>query len=216
MTQFRLIKRTRQLTEYSCGASALRVGTYTTEGRMAPACGYRSIRSYTLRGMSVFTLNPSSRAMLAEMEKSCVQRPSVSAVASSFERSWGKCFDRISVTNALTWARAPQGTAELALVVEDPDAPDGTFTHWLASGLPPASVALPQRVPPSQSQIPGPTPLTQGRNDFGDVGYIKAAMQDVKMRVSAIEQNIGLLNGRVDRMEARLSRIERRLELTEV
>jgi Raf kinase inhibitor-like YbhB/YbcL family protein len=79
--------------------------------------------------------------------------------------------DGDDVSPALTWARAPEGTIELALIVEDPDAPSGTFTHWLTFGLPPASVAVPQRVPATQSQIPGPTPLTQGRNDFGDVGY---------------------------------------------
>lgn len=79
--------------------------------------------------------------------------------------------DGDDVSPALTWARAPEGTAGLALLVEDPDAPDGTFTHWLAFGLPPATVAVPQRVPSSQSQIPGPTPLTQGTNDFGDIGY---------------------------------------------
>lgn len=79
--------------------------------------------------------------------------------------------DGDDVSPALTWARAPEGTAELALIVDDPDAPGGTFTHWLAFGLPPASVALPQRVPPLDRQVPGPTPLTQGRNDFGEIGY---------------------------------------------
>lgn len=79
--------------------------------------------------------------------------------------------DGDDVSPALQWARAPEGTSGLALVVEDPDAPGETFTHWLAFGLPPATVAVPQRVPSSQSRIPGPTPLTQGRNDFGDVGY---------------------------------------------
>ena len=36
---------------------------------------------------------------------------------------------------ALTWTGAPPGTQGWAVVVEDPDAPTGTFTHWLVTGL---------------------------------------------------------------------------------
>lgn len=79
--------------------------------------------------------------------------------------------DGDDVSPALTWSRAPEDTTELALIIEDPDAHGGTFTHWLAFGLPPASVAVPQRVPPLGRQVPGPTPLTQGENDFGAIGY---------------------------------------------
>jgi Raf kinase inhibitor-like YbhB/YbcL family protein len=79
--------------------------------------------------------------------------------------------DGDNVSPAFTWTRAPEDTTELALVVDDPDAPDGTFTHWLAFGIPAASVAVPQRVPPLDRQVPGPTPMTQGRNDFGEIGY---------------------------------------------
>lgn len=62
---------------------------------------------------------------------------------------------------ALAWSGLPAGTASLALEVDDPDAPGGTFTHWLAWGLDPSSGAL-----------PGGTPApTEGRNGFGGTGY---------------------------------------------
>jgi Raf kinase inhibitor-like YbhB/YbcL family protein len=42
----------------------------------------------------------------------------------------------------LAWRGVPDGTAELALVVDDPDAPGGTYVHWIVTGLAPTLVAL--------------------------------------------------------------------------
>jgi Raf kinase inhibitor-like YbhB/YbcL family protein len=64
---------------------------------------------------------------------------------------------------ALEWDEPPEGTAELALLCEDPDAPGGPFLHWLVTGI---SV--------------GTRPIAEGEtpagargwpNDFGDTGY---------------------------------------------
>ncbi|MFI8100574.1 YbhB/YbcL family Raf kinase inhibitor-like protein [Streptomyces sp. NPDC086023] len=41
------------------------------------------------------------------------------------------------VSPPLTWTAAPRGTAELLLLCEDPDAPDGSFLHWLVTGIDP-------------------------------------------------------------------------------
>jgi Raf kinase inhibitor-like YbhB/YbcL family protein len=61
----------------------------------------------------------------------------------------------------LEWSNLPEGTRALALIVDDPDAPGGTFTHWLAWGLDPKAgvVAEGERAP------------AQGRNDFDVAGY---------------------------------------------
>jgi Raf kinase inhibitor-like YbhB/YbcL family protein len=60
----------------------------------------------------------------------------------------------------LAWNDLPPGTVSLALIVDDPDAPGGTFTHWLAWSIDPAgSLAEGERAP------------REGRNDFGAVGY---------------------------------------------
>jgi Raf kinase inhibitor-like YbhB/YbcL family protein len=61
----------------------------------------------------------------------------------------------------LTWSTPPEGTVSLALVVDDPDAPRGTFTHWLAWGIDPAAGSLAE----------GEQPPFEGRNDFGEPGY---------------------------------------------
>jgi Raf kinase inhibitor-like YbhB/YbcL family protein len=61
----------------------------------------------------------------------------------------------------LRWANVPEGARSLALVVDDPDAPRGIFTHWVAWGLDPAAVGLGE----------GEAASREGRNDFGTVGY---------------------------------------------
>jgi Raf kinase inhibitor-like YbhB/YbcL family protein len=61
----------------------------------------------------------------------------------------------------LAWSEPPAGTRSLALIVDDPDAPVGTFTHWLAWGIDPGARAL--------AESEG-APV-EGRNDFGVVGY---------------------------------------------
>jgi Raf kinase inhibitor-like YbhB/YbcL family protein len=61
----------------------------------------------------------------------------------------------------LRFGNVPPGTAELALFVEDPDAPGGTFVHWLAWGLNPAQPELAEG---------HPAPI-EGKNGFGSRGY---------------------------------------------
>jgi Raf kinase inhibitor-like YbhB/YbcL family protein len=61
----------------------------------------------------------------------------------------------------LSWSGAPEGTRSLALVVDDPDAPAGTFTHWLAWALDPGAKGLRD----------GETAPGEGRDDFGTSGY---------------------------------------------
>jgi Raf kinase inhibitor-like YbhB/YbcL family protein len=68
----------------------------------------------------------------------------------------------------LTWSEPPEGTRAFALVVDDPDAPGGTFTHWLVYDLPADARSLPEGVP-AESELPGGG--RQGENDFGRTGY---------------------------------------------
>jgi Raf kinase inhibitor-like YbhB/YbcL family protein len=65
------------------------------------------------------------------------------------------------VSPALAWSGVPDGTRSLALVVSDPDAPGGTFFHWLAWGIDPAANGLGE----------GEAAPAEGTNDFGSTGY---------------------------------------------
>jgi Raf kinase inhibitor-like YbhB/YbcL family protein len=61
----------------------------------------------------------------------------------------------------LTWEDAPQAARSLALILDDPDAPSGTYTHWVAWGLDPASGGIGEGEPAPR----------EGRNSFGETGY---------------------------------------------
>ena len=50
--------------------------------------------------------------------------------------------DGDNVSPALTWSGVPAGTASLALVVDDPDAPGGTYVHWVLFAVPPSVTSL--------------------------------------------------------------------------
>jgi Raf kinase inhibitor-like YbhB/YbcL family protein len=65
------------------------------------------------------------------------------------------------VSPALEWSDPPAGTRSLVLVMDDPDAPGGTFTHWLAWGLAPDVRGLAE----------DERPPVEGGNDFGERGY---------------------------------------------
>lgn len=69
---------------------------------------------------------------------------------------------------ALAWSRPPEGTRELVLIMEDPDAPlRRPFVHLIAHGIAPQASGLPEgALEPSAAGTP-----VFGRNTFGGVGY---------------------------------------------
>jgi len=61
-----------------------------------------------------------------------------------------------NVPPPLRWDGTPPGTAEVAIVVEDPDAPSGTFVHWIAVGIEPATAGIePETLPPGAKVLAG-------------------------------------------------------------
>ena len=72
------------------------------------------------------------------------------------------------ISPQLTWSEVPAGTQALALIVDDPDAPSGTFTHWVLYNLPPQEKELRENLPKTEQLSNG---ALQGRNDFRRTGY---------------------------------------------
>ena len=69
--------------------------------------------------------------------------------------------DGSDLSPRLTWTDVPDGTRSLALIMDDPDAPRGTFTHWVLYDVPAELREIGE----------GAAPGTAGRNSFGRSGY---------------------------------------------
>ncbi len=106
----------------------------------------------------------------------CVQEkpsmPETLTVKSSFERGGEipakyTC-DGADVSPPLYIEGIAENVKSLVIICEDPDAPTGVFTHWIAWNVEPASV-IPENIP-KQKEVSSPR-MIQGVNDFGRVGY---------------------------------------------
>jgi Raf kinase inhibitor-like YbhB/YbcL family protein len=76
--------------------------------------------------------------------------------------------DGLDVSPPLRWSEAPAGTVSFALICDDPDAPGGTWVHWVVYGLPMTTGDLPEMTAPTDTLPDG---AKQGVNDFRRVGY---------------------------------------------
>jgi Raf kinase inhibitor-like YbhB/YbcL family protein len=76
--------------------------------------------------------------------------------------------DAADISPALTWNNPPAATQSFALIADDPDAPVGTWVHWVLFDLPTNARSLPQNVPKQEQLADG---SRQGRNDFRKFGY---------------------------------------------
>ena len=75
--------------------------------------------------------------------------------------------DGSDISPPLSWKNVPAGTGSVVLVVEDPDAPSGTFRHWAVFDIPSASRGL-------DAGYSANRPVAashEARNDFGKTGY---------------------------------------------
>ncbi len=105
--------------------------------------------------------------MLTLMARMAVGAAAAMTVGSNSFAAGGPIPGRFSCLGAdvrpeLHWSAPPPGAKSLAILVEDPDAPGGTFIHWVQFGLPPGARSLEEG---------SPAPGHMGRNDFGRRGY---------------------------------------------
>ena len=77
-------------------------------------------------------------------------------------------YDQQDISPALQWSDVPSAAKSLALICDDPDAPMGTWVHWVLYDLPPATVGLAEGVTKSPELANG---AKQGMNDYKRLGY---------------------------------------------
>ncbi len=73
-----------------------------------------------------------------------------------------------NISPPLTWSDLPQGTKSLALIMDDPDAPLGTWVHWVIYNIPPTRTGLEEALPSEERLADG---SLQGKNSWRRIGY---------------------------------------------
>jgi Raf kinase inhibitor-like YbhB/YbcL family protein len=75
-----------------------------------------------------------------------------------------------NVSPALTWGDPPAGTQSFALIVDDPDAPMGTWVHWVLYNIPADQRSLTENLPVSGKNV-DPNAIYFGKNSSGNTRY---------------------------------------------
>ena len=76
--------------------------------------------------------------------------------------------DGANLSPPLNWADLPEAAQSLSLIADDPDAPDGTFVHWVIYDIPATETGLAEGLPNQGTLSNG---ARQGQNSFGNIGY---------------------------------------------
>jgi Raf kinase inhibitor-like YbhB/YbcL family protein len=76
--------------------------------------------------------------------------------------------DGDNISPPIHWQDPPQETRSFTLIVDDPDAPKNTFTHWVVYNIPAESRELPEGITQEPKLANG---AVQGKNSFGKLGF---------------------------------------------
>jgi Raf kinase inhibitor-like YbhB/YbcL family protein len=101
--------------------------------------------------------------------------------------------DGEDISPALAWGSPPDGTASFALIMDDPDAPGGTWVHWILFDIPAESRGMAESVP-TEAELPDGS--RQGMNSGHRLGYAGPCPPGETHRyffkLFALDQNLGL------------------------
>ena len=74
----------------------------------------------------------------------------------------------VNISPPIKWSNAPKDTKTFAIICDDPDAPAGTWVHWVIFNIPAMVNELSEKIPPTEVLPDG---TKQGKNDFRKIGY---------------------------------------------
>ena len=116
-------------------------------------------------GLAVFSGGAASAGDKAEI-------PSIELKSDAFEHEQPIPADYTcegeDISPDLVWSKPPEGTVEMALICDDPDAPVGTWVHWVVYGIPADSGGFTESFPAVEQTETG---ILQGENSWGRIGY---------------------------------------------
>lgn len=97
---------------------------------------------------------------------------------------------------ALAWGNPPAGTQSLALIMDDPDAPGGTWVHWVLYNIPASARGLAEAIPTDVQLADG---SLNGKNSWGRLGYggpcPPSGTHRYFFKLYALDSNLGLSSG---------------------
>ena len=105
-----------------------------------------------------------------------------------------------NISPALAWGEPPAGTQSFALIMDDPDAPVGTWVHWVLYNIPADTRSLAEDLPVTGKNVPEGqgSPFT-GRNSSGNIGYDgpcpPSGTHRYFFKLYALDETVGLLPG---------------------
>ena len=112
--------------------------------------------------------------------------------------------DSVNISPEIAWSTLPNGTVTTIVIVDDPDAPGGSFTHWLIYDIPPDATGVTEGAgSPFDTLRPGGLQGVsdaggiQGATDFGDLGYSgpcppSGQLHSYALHVYALDRELGL------------------------
>ena len=96
-----------------------------------------------------------------------------------------------NISPPLAWSGVPDDAREVAVVVDDPDAPRGTFTHWILYGMPPSTSSLEENTVPANAK--------QTKNSAGRAAYAgpcpPSGTHHYRFTVFALDEPLDLSDG---------------------
>jgi Raf kinase inhibitor-like YbhB/YbcL family protein len=123
---------------------------------------------YIVLGVSVFGLIAGLSSLVGLSEDAyAFELKSAAFTAGSMIPSLYTCQGK-DISPPLAWTGAPSGTKSFALICDDPDAPMGTWVHWVYYNIPPSVLSLPEAFVKTEKPATGGI---HGKSSFGDFGY---------------------------------------------
>jgi Raf kinase inhibitor-like YbhB/YbcL family protein len=106
-----------------------------------------------------------------------------------------------NISPQLNWTNPPAGTQSFALIVDDPDAPRGTFTHWIIYDIPANVTSLPEGVAKSEILPDSSRQLANGANKIGYTGPMPppGKVHHYHFKLYALDKKLGKITQPIEK-----------------